>query len=241
MATNQEILNKIEECLTESYTRSDTTVIPKKGDLTFGNTVKRIPHAKVFYIDMRKSRKILSDSSSFWSVKIHKAFLGAVTHCIEKREGHLRSFNGDGLLAFFIGENAASRAVRAALDIKGFVLEINKILKDYEINPIDCGIGIAQGTIDVAKSGKSGDDQTKQDLIWIGPPLYLAVELSELGKSPESIWISHNVRSSIGKENCLNVVNDAKTGKSMWAKYEKELKSVGKYDVRATTYHSVFK
>ncbi len=241
MATNQEIFEKIEGYLTESYTRSDTDIVPKKGDLTFGNTVKKMPHVKVFYIDMRKSRKILSDASTFWSVKIHKAFLGAVTHCLENREGHLRSFNGDGLLAFFIGENAASRAVRAALDIKGFVLEINKILTENDINPIDFGIGIAQGEVVIAKSGKAGDDQTKQDLIWVAIALYVAVELSELGESPNNIWISHNVRSAIGKENCLNVVNDDKTGKSIWVQYEKVLKSVGKYDVCATNYYGVVK
>ncbi len=119
MATNQETIDEIEWYLTESYERDDIDYIPKIDDLTFGNTVTRIDLARVFYIDMRKSRKILSDATDFWSVKIHKAFLRAVTHCIEKRGGHLRSFNGDGILAFFIDDedNPASRAVRAAMDI----------------------------------------------------------------------------------------------------------------------------
>lgn len=241
MATNEEALEKIKCFLTESYASSVTNSVPKKVDLTFGNTVKVIEHAVVFFIDMRKSRKILSDATDFWSIKIHKAFLGAVTHCLEKRSGHLRSFNGDGILAFFIGDNAASRAVRAALDIKGFVMEINSTLKNNSKNEIDFGIGIAQGKIKIAKSGKSGDDQTKQDLIWIGLPLYVAVELSELGKSAKNIWISHNVRKSIGKEKHLNVISDDKTGESIWMHYEKELKSVGKYDVRATSYFGVIK
>ena len=129
MASPEEALDQIRQYLNESYTRSDTYSVPKKEDLTFGNTVKIIGHAKVFYIDMRKSRKILSDESDFWSVKIHKAFLRAVTHCIEEREGHIRSFNGDGILAFFMDDEATSRAIRAAMDIKGFVNEINEILK----------------------------------------------------------------------------------------------------------------
>ena len=86
MATNQETLDKIKEYLGASYERTETNVIPKKSDLTFGNTVKKIKHAKVFYIDMRKSRKILSDATDFWSIKIHKAFLKAVIHSIEKRD-----------------------------------------------------------------------------------------------------------------------------------------------------------
>ena len=200
MATNQEALDQIKQYLNESYTRSTTYSVPKKNDLTFGNTVKKLEHAKIFYIDMRKSRKILTDSSDFWSVKIHKAFLRAVIHCIEKRDGHLRSFNGDGILAFFIDDNAASKAVRAAMDIKGYVNEINDILVANNKNKIDFGIGIAQGPIMIAKSGKGGDDQTKQDLIWIGIALYVAVELSELGKSSKNIWVSDNVFNSVIKE-----------------------------------------
>lgn len=240
MATNKDTLDKIKEYLNDSYTKTETTVIPKKSDLTFWNTVKTIKHAKVFYIDMRKSRKILSDATDFWSVKIHKAFLKAVTDSIEKREGHIRSFNWDWILAFFVWDNAASKAVKAALDIKWFVREINEILEKNKKNKIDFGIGIAQGPIMVAKSWKSWDDQTKQDLIWIGIALYVAVELSEIGKTERNIWISHLIRSAISEEDHLNVVSD-KNWDSIWVQYEKELKSVGSYDIRSTTFYSVIK
>lgn len=236
MATNQEIVEKIADVLTESYERVKIGYIPKKNHLTFGNTVAEIEHAKVFYIDMRKSRQILTDATDFWSAKIHKAFLTAVTRCIENREGHLRSFNGDGILAFFIGDNAASRAVRAAMEIKGFVNHINEILIGESKKAIDFGIGIGQGPIMVVKSGKSGDDQTKQDLVWIGVALYVAVELSEMAQSPKNIWISKNVRDAIGSENTLDVVSDGK-GKSIWEKQTATLKSVGYCEPRSTTWY----
>lgn len=235
MATNQEALDQIKQYLNESYTRSTTYSVPKKNDLTFGNTVKKLEHAKIFYIDMRKSRKILTDSSDFWSVKIHKAFLRAVIHCIEKRDGHLRSFNGDGILAFFIDDNAASKAVRAAMDIKGYVNEINDILVANNKNKIDFGIGIAQGPIMIAKSGKGGDDQTKQDLIWIGIALYVAVELSELGKSSKNIWVSDNVFNSVIKEGdpLKTLKND---GEWIWF-YEHKTLNNGYQKVHHTTWY----
>jgi len=235
MGTNQEILEQIEEYLAESYTRSDTNIVPKRDDLTFGNTVKKMVHAKAFYIDMRKSRKILSDASTFWSIKIHKAFLGAVTYCIERREGHLRSFNGDGLLAFFIGENAGSRAIRTAMDIKGFVLKINEILNNNDIENIDFGIGIAQSEVLVAKSGKAGDDQTRQDLIWVGISVYVAVELSEFGKSSKNIWISNNVLNSVMSEkDVLNVLKY--DGNWIWF-YEYKTLNNGYQKVYHTTWY----
>lgn len=236
MATNQETLDKLSEYLNQSYVQEDTRIVPKRTDLTFGNTVKKLSFAVVLYVDMRKSRKILSDATTFWSVKVHRAFLLALTHCVEKRDGHLRSFNGDGIMAFFVGENASSRAVRAAMDTKGFVLKLNELLEKKGLNPIDFGIGIAQGAVMVAKSGKAGDDFTKQDLIWVGLPVYLAVELSDYAKSPRNIWISNNVRSSIGKESYLDVVYD-KDGDSMWVKESRKFKSVGEKEVRATSWY----
>jgi len=235
MATNQETLEKIDEYLNQSYVQEDTRVVPKRTDLTFGNTTKKIPFTVVLYVDMRKSRTILSDATTFWSVKVHRAFLLGLTHCVECRDGHMRSFNGDGIMAFFIGENASSRAVRAAMDTKGFVLKLNEHLEAEGLNPIDFGIGIAQGGIVVAKSGKAGDDQTKQDLIWVGLPVYLAVELSDFGKNPNNIWTSNNVRTSIGKEDYLGVVYD-KDKNSKWTKETKKLKSIGETEVRTTTW-----
>ncbi len=235
MATNQEALDQIKQYLNESYTRSIIYSVPKKNDLTFGNTVKKLEYAKIFYIDMRKSRKILTDATNFWSVKIHKAFLRAVIHCIEKRDGHLRSFNGDGILAFFIDDNASSRAVRAAMDVKGFVNEINSILVKNDKNKIDFGIGIAQGSIMIAKSGKGGDDQTKQDLIWIGIALYVAVELSEFGKSSKNIWISNNVFNSIIKEG--DPLNTLKHEREWIWFYEHKTLNTGYQKVYHTTWY----
>jgi class 3 adenylate cyclase len=232
-ASNWEAINGY---LTETYNRQTATGVPKKADLTFGNTIKTMDHAVVFYVDMRSSRKIMQDSTEFVSAKAHKGFLQAVIFCLENREGHFRSFNGDGALAFFRGTNAASRAVRAALDLKAYALKINGVLKKHGTS-LDFGVGIAQGKVHVVKTGKRGDDQTKQDLVWIGLPVYIGVELSDLGRKEKNIWITKAVRTTIGKEEYLNVVKNS-DGDSIWVKHTKTLKSAGSYDVRSTTYHS---
>lgn len=221
--------------LTETYNRQEAQGVPKKADLTFGNSIKTMKFAVVFYVDMRSSRKIMQDTTEFVSAKAHKGFLQAVIYCIENREGHFRSFNGDGALAFFRGENAASRAVRAAMDLKAYVLKMNEVLEPKGTS-VDFGVGITQGKVHVVKTGKRGDDQTKQDLVWIGLPVYMAVELSDLGGKPNNIWITHNVRKDIGTQNYLGVVNSS-AGKSMWVKTNKTLQSAGSYDVRYTSYY----
>ena len=115
------------------------------------------------------------------------------------------------------------------------VQQINKTLVPMGTS-IDFGVGIGQGKVHVVKSGKRGDDQTKQDLVWIGIPVYVALELSDFASKPNNIWISPHVRKSIGDENPLNVVNH--NGKSMWTKITKTLKSVGRYEPRHTHFVS---
>lgn len=223
--SHKENLATIKGYLGDSYEREETRKVPKRSDLTFGNKVQRIPHTVVLYVDMRGSRKIMQKATAFVSVKVHRAFLQAVVYCVENREGHFRSFNGDGALAFFVGENAASRAVASAMDLKAYVREINRYLNKSASTHLDFGVGISQGAVFVAKSGKRGDDSTKQDLVWIGTPVYGAVELSDLARKPENIWIGPQVRKSIGKEKRFGVVYS--NGKSMWTVSSKKLKSIG--------------
>ena len=146
MATHREVLDQINVIINEVYTNVETTSVPKKEDLTFWNTTKTIKHAKVMFIDMRRSRDLLLDWTTLRSVKTHKAFLRAISHCIWDRDGHIRSFNGDGLLAFFVGEEAWPKSVRAAMDIAWFVTKINEHLTANAKNPIDFWIWIASRT-----------------------------------------------------------------------------------------------
>jgi class 3 adenylate cyclase len=229
-------LETIKGILTETYNRQTVTGVPKKADLTFGNTIKTMDFAVVLYVDMRSSRKVSQESTEFVSAKAHKAFLQALIYCVENREGHFRSFNGDGALTFFRGTNAASRAVKAAMDFKAYVSQINDVLGSRSTS-IDFGAGIAQGPVHVVKTGKRGDDQTKQDLVWIGLPVYIAVELSDLGSHAKNIWITHTVRDSIGKQEHLKVVYNS-DGDSIWVEWTKTLPSVGDYNVRSTRYLS---
>lgn len=235
--SHQDNLDTIKSILNDSYTKEDTKNVPKKNDLTFGNTLKRMTHAVVFYVDMRGSRKIIQDATSFMSVKVHRAFLQAITYCVEKNGGHFRSFNGDGALAFFIGDNDSTDAVKAAMQLKKYVMEINKIVEEKVSKKVDFGVGIGQGPVYVAKSGKRGDDNTKQDLVWVGLPVYVAVELSDLARTPNNIWISAAVKSSIDKQGDKSILVDSDTGSSIWKKEPKTLKSLGATTVYKTGYY----
>ena len=106
-------------------------------------------------------------------------------------------------------------------------------------------VGILQGAVIWGKAKemlilkKVLQEMPDVTFYWAGDGPYRDKIISELGKFENNIWITHNVRNLIGKEDYLNVVKSDKTGKSIWVKYTKNLKSVVNYDIRTTHYSGV--
>lgn len=209
----------VQELLKNNYTFTEGTSIPLKSDLTFDNKYKKINNAVVVYLDMRHSRKIMFEQNEYKSLKTHRAFLQAFISSMDYHDGRFRSFNGDGALAFFNGKLASSRAVKACMDFKKYVSEMNDILSGKSYLEVDYGVGVSRGTIYVAKSGRKGANDTRQDLVWVGYPTYLAVALSDKGRNTYNTWISKSIYSEIKSEDSetsYNLLTDDNTGASIW-------------------------
>ncbi len=237
MSLKDDIEKQVKTYIHSQYNVSKSNVVPKRSHLTFGPSAKEM-WARVLYIDLRKSRQILAERNDLVSIKTHKSFLYAVSKCIRVEDGELRSFNGDSILSFFIGDkiDSARRSVRAAMKVK-YVLEefVNPRLEKAFGKVIDFGIGIAQGEILVAKSGISGDEDY-QDLVWIGWPVYYAVGYGETVSRPKSICISKNVYNSIIEDRDMTHSNS----EPMWEEGEIELKN-GTFTIYRTSYRWVVK
>lgn len=233
MSLKEEIEEKIKGYLGSTYDVNEGYAIPEKSDIAFGPSAKKLKHAVVLYADLRGSRELLSDKTALFATRAHKAFLYACSKCIREQDGHLRSFNGDSVMAFFSGENDAKRAVKAAMKIKAAVLNIiNPKLESVGGKPMNFGIGVAQGDILVAKSGVPGNE-LHQDLIWIGWPTYHAFEYGDKARSPKNIWISKNVYKSI-KDDVSMTHSD---GNEMWVWNDSHTFSFGNVKVYKTSYY----
>lgn len=233
MSLKDEIKDKINDYMGSRYETDDGHSIPSKQDIGFGPRAKKLKQAIVLYADLRDSRSILSDNSHLLACRAHKAFIFAAAKCIRNQNGHLRSFNGDSVMAFFEGEDAAKRAVRAAMKIKCAVTTIiNPILEEKGKKKLNFGIGVAQGEILVVKSGVPGDEHY-QDLIWMGWPTYHAFEYGDKAKSPKNIWISKNIYSAIKDDSSMITSED----KDMWVYNDSHTFSFGSVRVYKTSYY----
>lgn len=234
MGLKDDLNDYIEGFLGSEYSITRADVIPDKSSLTFGATAKEL-NAVIIYIDMRGSRKILSDQDALASARVHKSFLHCLSKCIRKNDGFIRSFGGDSVIAFFKGDECEKRAVKAAMNCSYAISNIlNPLLKKHSIDEIDFGIGISKGDFTIVKSGVSRNEMY-QDLVWIGWPLYHALEYSNMAKSPKKIWISKTVFNAIKDDNSMRYSD----GKHMW--FYKDVKlSFGDFRVYITSYHWSF-
>lgn len=232
MSLKDEITQYIEEAINTNYTVDDAYEVPSRDSLTFGATAKKL-FVRAIYIDLRRSRKLLSENNKLMSLRAHKAFLYAVAKCMRAENGEPRSFNGDSVLTFFPGrdKNIAKQAVRAAMKTRYAIDDfINPSFSERYGYTLDYGIGIAQGDVYVGKSGVAGDEDF-QDLIWIGWSVYHAVEYGESASKPKALWISKNVWNSINDDHSLTHSD----GVPMWEEVTQSL-SIGSFTVYRTSY-----
>jgi len=219
MGLKSEITEKVKDILDTNFETEEVTYVPEitNSKLTFGNK-GLLFEATVLYIDLRDSTAILNKHNKSTIAKIHKAYLHTTVKIATSLGGHVRSFNGDSVLAFFQGtsKRTLSNAVKAAMQIRYMLAHsesgINTLLAKY--SAVDFGIGMDDGKILCVKVGIGGDDNTK-DLIWIGNAVNKSVVISDNCKASEYIGISSYVYS--------NLEDDVKYGtqKNYWGQVEK--------------------
>jgi adenylate cyclase len=216
MGLKEDIVKKVKEIMDTEFVIEEVTSVPDitNSKLTFGNKGLKFD-ATVLFIDVRGSTKILNNHNKRTVAKIHMAYFHTVIKIATDLGGEVRSFNGDSMLVFFLGNSKEilTDAVIAAMKMKYMITNadngINNYLKKY--STIDFGIGLDYGTILSTKIGVGGDSNTK-DLIWIGNSVNKAVKLSDDAGGTTQISISEIVYDNLEDRGKLS------NGVNMWTK-----------------------
>jgi class 3 adenylate cyclase len=204
--TKIELEEQADYFFNEVYDITNGYVVPSIGDLPFGTSGKEIELAMLF-VDLRESTKIVRALRRETSAKMYKTFLWGVSKICRDNDGEVRSFNGDGVLVAFIGENKEANATRAALQMSFFIKTvlkpriqkyIDKSIK-LDVTDLNFGIGIDAGTVLVVRGGIKGENNN--DLVWVGDTTNTAVKLSGYSKNftkkDRHIFISKNIYSAL--------------------------------------------
>jgi class 3 adenylate cyclase len=167
--------------------------------------------AAVLYADIDGSTNMVDSQTGQFSAEIYKSYLLCAARLIRLEGGVITAYDGDRVMAVFIGNSKNTSAVRCGLKIRCAVENIvNPAIKaqystDFQLRQI---VGIDTSTLLVARTGIRGSN----DLVWVGPAANHAAKLSSISEQPFSTFISAKAYEAMNKE-----VKLSSDGRNMWS------------------------
>lgn len=235
MKSKNDIQNEIKEILATKWNTRVGQKVPEPNDIGLANDAVKLD-ATVLYADLKESTLMVNNLPASIAAEIYKCYLKGCCEIIKNNEGVITSFDGDRVMAVYIGDYKNTNAVKTALNINYFVLKIlNPALKNqYEDLNYSVGqvVGIDTGELFVARTGIRGDN----DLVWVGNAANLAAKMCSIRNIDGSTFISKKVYSRMcssvkykDDENKINMWT-----KCMWSEYSEDIYSStyywGKFD-----------
>lgn len=212
MKTSNEILDEVTNILKTDWSTRQGQKVPEAEDIKLGNDAVLL-EGTVLYADMTDSTGLVNGYKNWFAAEVYKSYLNAACHIIRNNSGVITAFDGDRVMAVFIGDAKNSSAAKTALQINHIVREINSKLKNAYPNSsyqLKQAIGIDNSSLFVAKTGI----RSSNDLVWVGRSANYAAKLCALASSTYSIFITEEVFGRLRDD----VKNGGTPSRCMWEK-----------------------
>ena len=229
MGIKTELEKTVSEFFSKEWTTRESKDVPTdETSIALGNDGVEI-EATVLYADLSGSTKMVDSFSPTFAAEVYKAYLHCAAKIIRSEGGEITAYDGDRIMAIFIGTRKNTSAVRAAMKIKYAVKEIINpaIAKSYGqgIYTVKQVVGIDTSKLLVAKTGIRGAN----DLVWVGRAANYAAKLSNLENF--YTYITKNVYDAMSDE--AKYLNSDKE-KNMWS--ERIWPSMNKITIYGSNY-----
>ena len=90
-------------------------VVPTPSSLGLGNEAVEFEEAAILYADLNGSTKLVDNHYWSFAAEIYKTFLYAAARIIRNGGGEITAYDGDRIMAVFIGDDICVKAVNCAL------------------------------------------------------------------------------------------------------------------------------
>ena len=208
MGLAQDISSEVTKIFSSQWETRKGTTIPEAEDVQLGNHAVELD-AVVLYADLDESTAMVDSNNKNFAAEIYKTYLFAAAKIIRSEGGAIVSYDGDRVMAIFIGDSKNSTAARCALKINWAVknIVVPSMKKQYASSKFELRhiVGIDSGILWAARTGVRGAN----DLVWVGSAANYAAKLTALDAS-YAIWITQRVYDKLSKES--KYCND----KDMW-------------------------
>lgn len=209
MALGSELSEAVEKFFKDRWTERVGQKVPEAGDVALGNEAVKLEDAVVLYADISASTKLVDGYTWSFAAEIYKAYLLCAARVIRSEGGVITAYDGDRIMAVYIGDSKNSCAARTGLKINYCRTElINPLIRkhyaqaQYELRHV---VGIDRSVLHAARTGVRGAN----DLVWVGRAANHAAKLCNLS-SEYSTYITDDVFQRLGDS-----VKTTK-GQSMW-------------------------
>ena len=167
MALSDDLRIEISDTFRDQWQCRDGIVVPIPEALHLSNDAVRLD-ATVLYADMSGSTYLVDTCVPQFAAEIYKAFLLCAGKVIRSEGGIITAYDGDRVMAVFLGASKNTAATRAALKINYAVKAIaNPLIANcYQNFPyaIRHVAAVDTSSLFVARTGFRGAN----DLVWVG-------------------------------------------------------------------------
>jgi len=166
----------------ESWDTREGRVVPGDDSLPLSNVGVKFDEATVLYADLTDSTGLVSAKLATFAAEVYKTYLYCATRVIRANGGTITAYDGDRVMAVFLGDSKNSDAVKAALQIEAAASQVIQPAMEsvYTSNTyrVVQKVGIDMSSLLVAKTGARGAN----DLVWVGNAANHAAKLATLAR-----------------------------------------------------------
>lgn len=221
MGLATDLSNEVAKIHRDSWTERDGNKVPESEDLKLGNDAVWL-EAVILYADMADSTDLVDTFPAKFAAEIYKTFLHCAAKIIKFNGGTITAYDGDRIMAVFIGNSKNTSAVKSALMINWTRIKIltPALKKQYPDNTYTPKhvVGIDSCKILVARTGVRGAN----DLVWVGRAANHAAKFSGFNSSHPT-WISSEVYDSMHQEVKFSSKNEPMWTESFWEKKNRKV------------------
>ncbi len=178
--------SEVRKILSEDWTTREGRDVPDPEDLRLGNDAMLLD-GTVLHADLSGSTSLVDEKEACFAAEAYKCFLTCAARVIRSEGGEITAYDGDRIMAVYIGDSKNTDAARTALMINYAVEKIiNPAIGDsyssgtFKVRHV---IGIDTSNLFVARIGVRGDN----DLVWVGRAANYAAKLSDGSGAPTQI------------------------------------------------------
>ena len=192
MSLGEELRQEVDSILKTKWESRDGYVVPIAENIQLGNDAVKLK-ATVLYADLADSSGLVKGHKSWFAAEVYKSYLACACRVIRNHGGEITAFDGDRVMAVFIGDSPNTSATKAGLKLNWAVEKIlnPKIKQTFPDSTFTVrhAVGIDTSDLFIARTGIRGSN----DLVWVGRAANAAAKMSALRQGSNFVFITQAV------------------------------------------------